>query len=273
MKVKVRITKPYKSNALRRIHEAVNNNLPYGWSVDSNPDVTIVPVVSINDTQNLPENYIIWQLCYITAGGDRESWLNIWDKAQMVVSYLDLNYDRQVFLPLGYDPRLFYNQDKERPYKAITTGYIDGQMGEEIISVWKHLKPMAHVGKNFNLGNGYTHYESIDDLQIAALYNQSKYVAAMRHFEGFELPALEGLACGCVPIMLDVPCYRKWFDGYAMFLDPNNVEYGLELLSKTPEDIEKTTKKMIFTWDENHPVNWTWEHIMRKFWEAYASDD
>ena len=71
------------------------------------------------------------------------------------------------------------------------------------------------------MGPGYISYHNIPDERLRLIYSQSKYCIGMRHVEGFEMPIIEGAACGCIPITLDLECYRHWYEELpALFIDP-----------------------------------------------------
>ncbi len=254
MKIFYSATKPYLSNAFLRIEQGLRLTAPPGTIFMNNAndaDFVILPVVGSNDAQRLvPGKTILWQLVYELAGGE-EVWEPVWKQCKGVVSYLDLPTD-YLEMPLGFDPKIFYPKSQPRRYVALVTGYVDGFPAEEISSVYRTFKRIAHVGKDFKLGAGYVNFHNITDEQMANLYRDSTYVAAMRHKEGFELPVIEGAACGCTPIVLDLPCYRKWYEGIANFVDPNNIQGGLSNIRQIPQ---------------NTISKFEWGNVMKPFWE------
>lgn len=164
---------------------------------------------------------ILLQLCFKTTEMPKEWWEKLWEECLFVGSYFNLEAPNFVRFPMGYDPKLFYRDGStERRYDAIVFGDLDGQ--EEIVSVCEAFETVAHVGADFNLGVGYVNYRQILDSRLRQIYTQSKYCIGLRKVEGFEMPIIEGAACGCIPITFDLECYRHWFDGMAMFLDPND---------------------------------------------------
>lgn len=269
MKIYYRVSKPYQSNALRRIEEGIQQTLPPGFVLVPNQeeaDLCICPVVSIHDAQGMPENSIIFQLCYETAGGSRTNWEEIWSQSLMVVSYLKLPIDWYLRMPLGYDPALFNTQGRPQisKYDIVVTGYVDEQEGGEVISrLTKHFNRVMHIGKNLALRTlGYFHAENISDNQLAEIYRQSKFVAGMRMVEGFELPIIEGAACGAKPITLDMECYLYWFEDIAFFADPEHLDEDLGVLSNLVYNDRFIQNVQAFTWDK----------VMTEFWSKILKE-
>lgn len=256
------------SNALRRIEDGIRATMPdsYVWvTSEREADVIIAPVVDIKDATGVNNRTVLMQLCYLTGAADVHAWRNVWAKAGMVVSYLKLPMADYLRMPLGFDPKIFYPRPEQpKLYRAAVTGYVDWEDGGEVIAgVYRAFKNIIHVGKNFNLGTGYTHAEGVSDMQMAAIYAASEYVVSIRAIEGFELPIIEGAACGCTPVALDLECYRQWFSGYALFVDEDYIEEGLQEINnnsrkRVPRDMT------IFHWDK----------VMQPFWhrieEKYA---
>lgn len=164
---------------------------------------------------------ILLQLCYKTSEMPPTWWKKVWKKCMLVGSYYDLDAPNFVRFPMGYDPGLFYRDvGIPKRYDAIVFGRLDGV--EEITSVCRAFDIVAHVGVDFELGPGYIHYDNIPDERLRLIYAQSKYCIGMRHVEGFEMPIVEGAICGCIPITLDLECYRHWFEDLpALFTDPD----------------------------------------------------
>lgn len=265
MKLYYRATKPYMSHAFRRIEEGIKLTLPNGFvlvSKQEEADLCICPIVSINDTKNIPPNSIIWQLCYLTAGGDEQNWRYVWNDALLVLSYLDLPYDYYVRMSLGYDSTLF-NTNGRSPipkYDVVVTGYVDENNGGEIISrLCKHFGKVMHIGKNFRLRtSGYLNTENVSDTQLAEIYRSSRFVSGMRLIEGFELPIIEGAACGAKPIALDLECYRHWFEDIAIFVDPEHIDDDLVAIPHINWYGNFSEKVKQFTWDT----------VMKEFWNT-----
>lgn len=250
------------SNALRRIDTAISETLPEGvfeTFLPENADVVINGIVNISDVQVFEgKRNILWQLCYKTAGGTEEEWMEIWKQYDLVVSYFDLPLDNYLRLPLGYDPEMFYNIKAPKIYDAIVTGYVDGVEGEVIIDAHKAFGNIMHIGPDYKLGNGYNNCQNVTDGVMRQLYQQSKYVLGLRYVEGFELPLVEGGACGAIPVTFDLECYSHWFDDYALFVQPD--------APIVPQ--LKAIKNLYYRQPKSDFSAFTWDNIMKKFWKG-----
>lgn len=200
-------------------------------------DAQIILAIGANGMAELVEKMptVILQLCYKTAhGGSVEFWDELWSKCLMVASYFNLDAPNFVRFPMGYDPEMFYRDDKaKKRYDAIVFGEVDGP--EEIKSVVDTFDVVAHIsGTDMGFGAGYVNYNNIPDDRLRGIYQQSKYCIGLRHTEGFEMPIVEGAACGCIPITFDLECYWHWFGDFAVLLDPSeDIKDQLRLVKGT----------------------------------------
>jgi glycosyltransferase involved in cell wall biosynthesis len=103
----------------------------------------------------------------------------------------------------------------------------------------------------------------IDDHRLAEYYSQARYVSGLRRGEGFELPVVEGLACGARPICFDLPCYTHWFAEHAVFVP----ESGQEELTDALTDIFRRTPRPVSPAERSRVLEtFSWESICRGFW-------
>jgi hypothetical protein len=190
-----------------------------------------------------------------------EDWLYIWEDAQVVWSYYNLTKllleDRIegfkfnfYYAPLGVDSKVF----KEVPTREnlIIYGENRDECSNQVIEAI-----MLSGYSGFMLGTGIT------DQELVKKYSQSKFVCALRHKEGFELPVIEGLLCGATPIVFDRPETRKWFDGLAIFIDEGNhkqIVNSLKMIFDNPSVVTEEQKQLV-------RQRFNWETIIKGFWE------
>jgi hypothetical protein len=185
-----------------------------------------------------------------------------YDKSHIYPPDAKINYYRTAW---GYEPEVFYPRGSEKKYLALTTGYIipDERIDWIAYACKLHGKPMVHIGGRNVVdelratygGLNITHYEKISDDNLANLYSSSWFTNAMRELLGFELPAVEGYACGSQPVLLDLPCYRYWFSDFGVFVKSR--DGVVDVLSKP---VNVTPKAEILE-------RFKWKNIAPKIWE------
>ena len=75
--------------------------------------------------------------------------------------------------------------------------------------------------------NEYSNIEYIDDVsdnQLTKLYSNAKMLVFPSFYEGFGLPPLEAMSCGCPVIISDIPVLRELYENSALYINPCSVE-------------------------------------------------
>ena len=206
------------------------------------------------------------------------AYVPLWARAELVWSYLDLaKYCRApfYFAPLGIDPA-FVNakfNGEVRGIGVLTSGYVSDPCGEAIEEMalasevaglsMVHLGPDVVQGvlrkpKTWNFVNGVTDYE------LAQIYIHTEWVSGLRHIEGFEMPIIEGLACGARPIVFDRPDMRHWYEGRAVFVPECSGDLLMDMLTEVlvshPEPVTEAERVRVLE-------RFNWATIIRGFWE------
>jgi len=249
---------------ISQVKQTAPSNIQFVKAIED-ADYAILTAIGIDGVKEFIDRLpcILLQLCHKTAG-PQEFWDYAWSKAKLVGSYYDLKPPcPYVRFPVGFDEKVFYNNFngawKERPYPCAVTGRVDGP--EEIRSVYDGFGVVVHLGRDFRYGPGYIHFNTLTDDEMRGVYSRSQYVAGLRHIEGFELPIIEGAACGCQPIAFDMPCYRYWFDDFATFIQPNlPVTAQLERISR-----EKPYREI----KPEHLERFKLHNAWAPFWDAF----
>lgn len=204
-----------------------------------------------------------------------EDWIPIWEKAELVWSYLNLpelcNEDgikanfNFYYAPLGVDSKIFKETKSRRKFIIANTGTgsrFSDECKNEVISAARTL------GKNiFQLGYGprsdVAYSNGMDDKMLANYYSRCEFVSGLHKVEGFELPVIEGLLCGARPICFDRPHYRHWFDKLAEFIpeDDNITDNVRKIFQKGAKPVTDKEKKYV----KNH---FNWEKIIEGFWQT-----
>lgn len=71
-----------------------------------------------------------------------------------------------------------------------------------------------------------------DDAQLASLYRQADAFVFPSLMEGFGLPALEAISCGCPVICSDIPVFRELFADIPTYIDPHREETLVHAMEK-----------------------------------------
>lgn len=226
------------------------------------------------------KRYVVAQYCLrSTMYPKSDDWKDLWDGAEFVWSYYDLNHEIKVdggnwsiknfyHSPLGADDNVF-NMDMRQPhseYVAMTSGDSQSLKGESVREVIKAAESTGnvifHLGPNLKIDGPVEFGYGITDDRLAQIYRSCKYVSGLRKIEGFEMPAVEGLLCGARPILFDTRNYRQWYEPWAEFVpeDKNLVNNLKKLFDKETTPItEKERAEAI--------QRFNWKDIITNFWE------
>lgn len=283
MKVFVSPTCQPCSRAMHRVSSALREFAPRGVSFVVSPaeaDLQVLHAIAMNARPDPDcKRYAVVQYC--TTNASEQNAQELWSPASTVWSYymLWLRYPgvqaKHYHAPLGVDRNIFsVRATRGRERAVLTSGYVNGPGAEAILPLMKaalslgfkvyHLGPKVVQGMAAFMHPLKTHFESISDDQLARLYSHVQYVGAMRYIEGFELPAIEGLACGARPIVFDQPATRRWFSEFADFVDESLPQDELEealrqVLLQPLQPVEHVDKLL----DER----FNWKKIVEGFWE------
>jgi glycosyltransferase involved in cell wall biosynthesis len=104
----------------------------------------------------------------------------------------------------------------------------------------------------------------VSDAQLRALYQHAGCFVFPSFYEGFGLPPLEAMACGCPVIAGDIPALRETCGNAALFCDPSNVRSIADQISAlmSDQDVRQTlierghTHSEKFRWSETATETW-----------------
>jgi hypothetical protein len=173
------------------------------------------------------QRYVLFQHCLSSADiGCHSVWKGIFKEALMVASYIDLpsllkfSACNFYMTPWGIDDSVFKLLEKPRSKALITTGWsLRHEAIEECYLAAKRLRlEMVNLGDDFHFGEGFSAVSRISDRELCNLYNECNFVSGLRFHEGFEIPVIEGLMCGCRPICFNLPIYTRWFGDLACYV-------------------------------------------------------
>lgn len=280
------------SRAMVRVAKALQNYAPAGVRVVSRvseADLVIAHVISgdalVSGRQfrKQGQRYAAIQYCLTTSSlPNVEDWLEYWANAEVVWSYYDLGVAsalcgfRFFHAPLGLDdPFRAVVSEGRRERLVVTSGYVAGPGAEAIEEVWRaagllDMKAL-HVGPSNVAGMakvpGWRAVSNLKDEELASLYRRAEWVSGLRHVEGLELPAAEGLACGARPILFDQPAMRQWYGDAAVYVPEYSGEElvgQLASLLSVPWPVSgEERKRALDTFD--------WSRIVPDFWRQVTA--
>ena len=73
-------------------------------------------------------------------------------------------------------------------------------------------------------------YQHLPEAELVAIYQRAEVVVSLSAYEGFGIPVLEGLYCGCKAIVSDIPVYKELYTGHAVFCDPGQISSVVAVL-------------------------------------------
>jgi len=173
----------------------------------------------------------------------------------------------------GVDTLVFYpdlDGLRNKKYLVLSTGTVAESEYIDVFyrAVVKLNAKMCHIGNGDAYNKlmkispyNFDEYEFVTDSTLRYLYSSSWFTNACREGIGFELPAIEGYACGSQPICLDLPCYRDWFNDFAIFIPANKEEAYEKLIDILSKPKYVFPKKEILE-------RFSWKRIMGKIYEA-----
>ena len=143
-----------------------------------------------------------------------------------IASYLALGGVRVALFPLGYDANRFYRTFAVvGSHRILTSGLTDVEAIRDVHALLARRKEtVVHIGvsieelERWGDVRGIFTGGELPDSELSEAYRSVRYVWGGNVYGGFEMPILEGAACGAIPICFDLPTYRYWFGGFARFL-------------------------------------------------------
>jgi hypothetical protein len=280
--MKVYLNPPaHLSRAMFRVATAMVETMPNRFELapsEDAADLLVMHVIGLEAiTHRLDKQVATIQYCMYPGAGNVAQWHPLWTRSLAIWSYYDLaphlpEGARFYYAPMGvngiFSRRFPYGP---RPIGAMTSGYVNGPGAEAIEEVAiacdrlgirsMHLgPPPTNMSEN---APPLRWVHDISDVTLAGYYRQCRYVSGLRFVEGFELPALEGLACGARPIMFDRPDAHAWFGDHAEYVPEVHgeplVKELMNVLSRNGHPVtEEERTEVLYQFD--------WHRIARGFW-------
>ena len=107
------------------------------------------------------------------------------------------------------------------------------------------------------------------DQELSILYNSSTVFCFPSLQEGFGLPILEAMACGCPTVVSDIPVFHEVGGDAAEYFDPYSAESLANKLSEVLRDSER--RKNLRAKGLRRAACFTWHNTAKLVCEAYES--
>lgn len=267
------------SLAMHRVAGVLFQTAPQGVEIVDDmdaADLLVLHVIALDALDyRTDKRCAVIQYCSYTGTDSYEQWRPLWERSLATWSYYDLPAPRFYRAPMGVSHEFALPfTEGPRDVGIFTSGFVTGPGAEAIEECCLAADALGlkslHLGpRPSGMRAGVTCNSTgiISDQLLAHAYRRSRYVSGLRFVEGFEMPALEGLACGARPIMFDRPSDRYWFGDHAHFVPECHgeelVERLIAVLEEQPEIVDERERQAVL-----ERFNWTtiavgfWQRIM-----------
>jgi hypothetical protein len=261
---------------IHRINAELKRHAPAEVSFVTDPAEADLQVLDVLGTGSPPhlqvrDHVLLQHVFSTTETRDPAYWLPHWQRARLVMSSLDL-YELVgssgfpfYRAPYGVDGSVFRDRGLPRSYAVMTSGFVPGAEAiRECCEAARRLGMQTlHLGPDFDWGPDFHAVLGISDEELARCYSRCHYVSGLRRSEGFELPVLEGLACGARPICFDSPIYRYWFGDHAAYVPEGSeaevIDALTEVFARPPPPVTPEERREVLE-------RFAWEKIFGGFW-------
>jgi glycosyltransferase involved in cell wall biosynthesis len=96
--------------------------------------------------------------------------------------------------------------------------------------------------------------ENIDHDALLSVYNNAAFIISTSHYEGSGMAVCEGMSCGCIPILTNIPSFRMMtLQGkIGLLFEPGDVNSLYNALCKSTElDLMSERKKVLEQFQQN----------------------
>ena len=109
--------------------------------------------------------------------------------------------------------------------------------------------------------------DTLGDEGLAELYRRALMVVQPAHYEGFDLPLLEAMACGTPVACADTPFFREVTDGCARFFDPKDARSIADTMAALAKD--EAARADLSRRGPERARAWGWDRTARALWSVF----
>lgn len=210
-------------------------------------------------------------------------WEVLWSKALAIWSPVDIGTQLTgrsgaylYHAPFGVDTAVFRPSGAPRDVGLVTTGYsnFDEPIEEAAAAALRagltvvHVGPFEVDGMDPRMSPGMSAVNRLTDNELAALYSRAHWVSGLRYKEGFELPVLEGLACGARPICFDTSANREAFTDHAVYVPELT---GDALVNQLATVMQHHARPVGVQELNDVTLRYDWERLARGYWQTFEA--
>lgn len=211
-------------------------------------------------------------------------WLDVWQSVDLVYSYLPLTewaaaegfelpcavYEA----PLGVHDIFRTVASFRTPKVDILTsgrGWLTESVRECVLAARANGLQAEHLGTGISKSRALKSHAGLSLWDLRNLYRECRAVSGLRRIEGFELPAAEGACVGARPILFDQQHYRRWYDGFGLFITEGPrgmvLQQLQDLLAVDPRTGVSSVTRL--TWEEREIARkrFDWMPIAANYWQ------
>ena len=208
-----------------------------------------------------------------------------------LIKYCKISSERITVVPLGHEHILKIEADEQilkkndllhRPFLFTVGSQSPHKNLKGVMLAMKKIKDQtfdvvvaggtfSNVFRNvdFSPDPSHIHLGYVNDQELRALYEHAACFIYTSFYEGFGLPPLEAMACGCPVIASDIPALREVCGKAVAYCDPEN-----------PDDIAKTILEVLQNNDIMNKMkisgiaqanNFLWEYATIRIWDKITS--
>jgi glycosyltransferase involved in cell wall biosynthesis len=139
---------------------------------------------------------------------------------------------------------------------------LSGKVGWKVESLMKVIRALVNSGDVIHTGY-------ISEQEAACLYNGASVFVYPSQYEGFGIPAVEAMACGCPVIASNSSSLPEVVGDAGVLVEPNNVEALSEAIFKILHDGD--LRRVLKEKGVERAAQFTWERTAKATRDLYGS--
>ena len=97
----------------------------------------------------------------------------------------------------------------------------------------KHLE-----SDNIYKHNNIEYLDNVSNSELFNLYSNAKILVFPSFYEGFGLPPLEAMSCGCPVIISNIPVLKELYEDAALYINPNDSQDIKNMILKILNNVD-----------------------------------